>query len=165
MLLVSTSCGLFRRWNGVKRPRVLEIYLSRSGGLSCASGWTRFPKLPSKSALCEARYRLGSEAMRNLFTSVARLLSNVSPLGSSLSGLRVMAVDGTCLNLADTISSDECFGGPPQKRVERSIFSQARLVTLAGVGTHVIVDAVVGARKMSEVEPTRELANCLQPGG
>lgn len=141
-----------------------DIFSQISDGLSWASGWTQLPKLPSKSALFQARYRLGSQVMRNLFMRIARPLANADTPGSWLAGLRVMAIDGTSLDVADTASNDEFFGRPPSSRGERSAFPQARLVGLAECGTHAIVDAVVGPCKISEVELTRELATRFQPG-
>jgi hypothetical protein len=69
----------------------------------------------------------------------------------------MVAIDGTCLDLADTPENAEHFGRPASSRGEQSAFPQARLVAVAECGTHVLFDAELGPCALSE----RELANAL----
>ena len=141
-----------------------DVFFQLSDGLSWSKGWTESLKPPSKSALFQARLRLGAEPVRNLFTKVVRPLATPDTPGSWFATRRVMAIDGTCLDIADTEANEAHFGRPPSSRGDRSAFPQARMVALAECGTHAIVDAVIGPCASSEVEFARELISRLSPG-
>lgn len=76
----------------------------------------------------------------------------------------MVAVDGTCLDLADTSANTEYFGRPASSRGEQSAFPQARMVALAECGTHAIIDAEIGPCSTSEIELARGLAGRFKPG-
>ncbi|MGC8465627.1 MAG: IS4 family transposase [Acidimicrobiales bacterium] len=141
-----------------------DIFSQLSDGLSWSKGWSESLKPPSKSALFQARLRLGSEPLRKLFAKVVSPLATSDTPGSWFATRRVMAIDGTCLDIADTVANETHFGRPPSSRGDRSAFPQARIVALAECGTHAIIDAVVGPCTTSEVELTRELISRLHPG-
>ena len=63
-------------------------------------------KLPSKSAIFQARERLGAVPVKMLFERVARPLATTETPGSFLAGRRLVAIDGTCLDVADTAVND-----------------------------------------------------------
>ena len=129
---------------------------------SCAGG-DPMP-IPSKSAIFQARARLGFEPLRDLFARVACPLAAEGARGAWVAGLRVMAIDGTSLEVADTVANAEFFGYPESSCGDRAAFPQARVVALAECGTRAIVDAEVGPYLTSEVAMARDLATRLQPG-
>ena len=107
---------------------------------------------------------MGYEPIRDLFARIARPIAAKDTPGSWLAGLRLVAIDGTCLDLADTPANEQFFGRPGSGRGERSAFPQARLVALAECGTHAVFDARIGGCTTSEVELCRELLSSLEPG-
>ena len=121
-------------------------------------------KLPSKSGIFQARARLGSEPLAALFARVARPLAGPGTPGCWLAGRRLVAIDGMCLDVADTPDNDRWFGRAGVNKGERAAFPQARVVALAECGTHVMFDAVVGAYTTAENTLARELVDRLQPG-
>lgn len=121
-------------------------------------------KLPSKSAIFQARKRLGAEPLKALFDRVAKPLAIETTPGSWLAGRRLVGIDGTTLDVADTIDNDGFFGRPGVNKGERSAFPQARLVALAECGTHAIVDAELGAYTTSELALSKALIDRLEPG-
>jgi len=133
-------------------------------GLSWASGWEQDFAPPSKSAIFQARSRLGFEPVRDLFTRVARPLAGPDTPGSWLGGRRLVAIDGTCLDLADTAANAGFFGRPGSSRGEQSAFPQARVVALAECGTHAIIDAKIGGCSTSEIAIARQPVDRLTPG-
>lgn len=133
-------------------------------GLSWASGWEQSFTMPSKSGIFQARQRLGWEPLAALFAEVARPIGGPTMPGVWLAGRRLVAIDGSCLDLADTAENDAVFGRPGVNKGERSAFPQARLVALAECGTHAIFDAVVGAYTSSEPALAAQLLDRLQPG-
>lgn len=133
-----------------------------SDGLSWAERAEGSPRLASKSAISHARDRLGPEPMAKLFERVARPLAGPGTPGCWLAGRRVVAIDGTCVDLADTPANDAFFGRPGVMKGERSAFPQARVVALAECGTHAIFDAVVGPYTTSENALARQLVGRLE---
>lgn len=133
-------------------------------GLSWASGWRESYPLPSKSAIFQARQRLGSKPLAALFARVARPMAAAGAPGAWLAGRRLVAIDGTCLDTADTPANEAFFGRPGVNKGERAAFPQARLVALAECGTHAIFAAVIGACTKSEPALAEGLFTGLAPG-
>jgi hypothetical protein len=113
--------------------------------------------LANKAAISHARDRLGAEAMQQLFAKVAVPLAAEGMPGCWLGGRRLVAVDGTCLDLADTPANDGFFGRLGVAKGEKSAFPQARVVALAECGTHAMFDAVIGPYTSSENALTGDL--------
>lgn len=141
-----------------------DVFAQLTDGLSWSEGWSRSWSPPSKSAIFQARARLGFEPMRDLFAQVARPLAQPETPGSWLAGRRLVAVDGTCLDVADTPANADFFGRPGSGRGEQSAFPQARVVALAECGTHAIFDAEIDGCGTSEIEIARRLIARLKPG-
>ena len=120
--------------------------------------------LATKAAIYQARGRLGVEPMAVLFGRVARPLGVKGTVGCWLAGRRLVAIDGTCLDLADSAANDEFFGRPGVMKGERSAFPQARVVALAECGTHAMFEAVIGPYTTSESVLSRELFGRLTKG-
>ena len=141
-----------------------DVFAQLTDGLSWSSEWAQSWVPPSKSAIFQARSRLGFEPVRDLFAKVARPLARAETPGSWLAGRRLVAIDGTSLDLADTPANADFFGRPSSSRGEQSAFPQARLVAIAECGTHAMFDAVIGPCRTSEIELARELVGKLTPG-
>jgi hypothetical protein len=120
--------------------------------------------LPSKSAIFQARDRLGAEPVKVLFRRVARPLATAGTPGSWLAERRLVAIDGTNVDVADTKLNDEHFGRPGVNKGERSAFPQARVVAVAECGTHAIFDAEVGPYTTGENTLAQALVDRLEPG-
>jgi len=128
-----------------------DVFAQLTDGLSWSSQWAEVYVPPSKSAIFQARARLGSAPVEALFRRVARPLATVWTPGSWLAGRRLVAIDGTCLDVADTVVNAEFFGRPGVNKGEQAAFPQARVVALAECGTHAMFDAVVGPYTTSEL--------------
>jgi hypothetical protein len=133
-------------------------------GLSWSLPDTEPVKLPSKSAIFQARERLGAEPVKALFERVAAPLSSEDTPGAFLAGRRLVAIDGTTLDVADTAVNDEHFGRPGVNKGERSAFPQARVVALAECGTHAMFDAEIDPYTTSELAMAKRLVDRLEPG-
>lgn len=133
-------------------------------GLSWASGWQESYRLPSKSAIFQARVRLGSKPLAALFERVAAPLGTDATPGVWLAGRRLVAIDGTCLDVADTPVNAEHFGRPGVNKGEQAAFPMARVVALAECGTHAMFAANVGVYADSEATLTEPLLERLTPG-
>lgn len=69
--------------------------------------WTKlgqYWKVPSSSSISEARQRVGCRVVSQLFERIAKPLATCEIPGAFLGGLRVMAVDGTVLDVPDSFT-------------------------------------------------------------
>lgn len=121
--------------------------------------------MPAKSALTQARQRLGP---RPLFLLFGRLAGPAAPPelpGAFLFGLRLMAIDGTVLDLPDTPENDRAFGRPTTGRGEQvGAFPHLRLVWLVEAGTHVLCDLILRPSRGGEAPAARRLLRSVGTG-
>jgi hypothetical protein len=142
-----------------------EVMRQLVEGLAWESGWRQHWAVPSKVAIYKARQRLGREPLELLFRAVARPLAREATQGAFYRGLRLVSLDGTCLDVADTEPNDEEFGRPGSSRREGGgAFPQLRLVALAESGTHAIFDAALGPYTSSEQALAERLWGSLESG-
>lgn len=141
-----------------------DVFAQLTDGLSWASGWTETYTPPSKSAIFQARVRLGAEPLAALFERVAKPIGTDTTPGVWLAGRRLVAIDGLCLDVADTAVNDEHFGRPGVNKGERAAFPQARMVLLAECGTHAVFAAEIGTYSASEASLAEPLLDRLEPG-
>ena len=120
------------------------------------------PALADKSAITKARIRLGASPLMQLFARVARPLAEPDTRGAWYRGRRLVSLDGTTIDLADTPELEERFGRPAASRGSSS-FPQLRLLTLAETGTHAIFAAALDRYQVSEAHLALELLQQLQP--
>ncbi len=134
-------------------------------GLSWSQGWSRPWAVPTKAALFKARARLGPEPLQALFFSVAAPVAAAGTQGAFFRDWRLMAVDGTTLDLPDTPANDAAFGRPSSGRGEGvGAFPQLRAVGLGECGTHAVIDAAVGGYTTSEKALLPKLFGSFRPG-
>lgn len=141
-----------------------DVLAQLTDGLSWASGWTENYTPPSKSAIFQARVRLGPQPLAALFERVAKPIGGQDTPGVWLAGRRLVAIDGMCLDVADTPVNAEHFGRPGVNKGEQAAFPQARVVALAECGTHAVFAAQVGTYSRSEASLTEPLLGRLEPG-
>jgi hypothetical protein len=103
-----------------------------------------------RSAISQARARLGHEPMEELYRRVVRPIGTAASRGVWFRGWRVVSLDGSTLAVGDTLANVAAFGRPGASR-GRTAFPQLRFVSLAEVGTHVLFDVAVGGFGTSEV--------------
>jgi len=142
-----------------------EVMRQLVEGLAWESGWDRAWRVPSKMAISKARARLGREPVELLFRAVAVPVATEQTGGAFYRGLRLVSVDGTCLDVADTPANDQEFGRPGSSRREGGgAFPQLRMVALAEAGTHAIFDVALGAYGDAERTLAEQLFASLGEG-
>jgi hypothetical protein len=142
-----------------------EVMRQLVEGLAWESGWQRSWEVPTKVAIYKARERLGREPLELLFRAVAVPLASEFTQGVFYRGLRLMSLDGTCLDVADTPANEAAFGRPgSSRRAGGGAFPQLRLVALAESGTHAICDAALGPYSSSEKELADPVIDRLSAG-
>jgi hypothetical protein len=142
-----------------------EVMRQLVEGLAWESGWQRVWSVPSKMAISKARSRLGKEPLELLFRAACVPVATESTRGAFYRGLRLVSIDGTCLDVADTPANEAEFGRPGSSRREGGgAFPQLRMVALAESGTHAIFGAVLGSYAAGERELTEGLLGSLGEG-
>jgi hypothetical protein len=140
-----------------------EVMRMLVDGLSWQSGWRRRWQVPTKAALFQARRRLGHEPLRALFEQVAVPLAGPGTAGAFYREWRLMSIDGTCLDVADTAANADAFGRPGSGR-GAGAFPQVRVVGLAECGTHALVSAAIGPQSDGEQTLAGGVLERLAPG-
>ncbi len=142
-----------------------EVMRQLVEGLAWESGWRAAWEVPTKVAIYKARERLGREPLELLFRAACVPLALASTRGAFYRGLRLVSIDGTCLDVADTPANDREFGRPGSSRREGGgAFPQLRMVALAESGTHAIFDAALGGYENSERTLAEALFGSLSEG-
>lgn len=121
-----------------------EVMRKLVQGLNWLGVWRRDWKVPTTSALSQARQRLGFEPLRDLFERVAVPCAMRSTAGAWKQGLRLMSIDGVGLDAADTAANVAYFGYHGVKKDTKSAFAKVSVMALAECGTHAIVAVEIG---------------------
>ena len=141
-----------------------EVMRNLVEGLAWASGWRQRWSLPSKSAIFQARARLGEEPLERLFTQACVPLAEPGTPGAWYRDWRLVAMDGSTLDVADTTGNVAAFGRPGNSRGARSAFPQLRIVALAECSTHALFAARMGPYASGEPTLAKDLVAALEPG-
>lgn len=137
-----------------------EVMRRLVGSLRQMGVWRQGWVVPSTAALTKARARLGPEPLEVLFERVAVPMAPAGLPGAWCAGRRVMAVDGTNVDLPDTTDNVAEFGYPSGG----GAFPQVRMVALAEAGTHAVTAVATGRARVGERELFVELLSHLGSG-
>lgn len=141
-----------------------EVMRSLVEGLAWESGWAQTWTVPSQPAISQARARLGPEPLAELFSRGCVPLGTAETPGAFWRGRRLVSMDGSSLDAADTAANVEEFGRPGSGRGSgEGAFPQLRLVALAECGTHAMFVAAMGPYATAEVTLAQQLVGALRP--
>jgi hypothetical protein len=142
-------------WREAPLEEVLRVVCE---GLAWMGGDQAHAVQASKSGISQARTRLGSDVMEQLAQRVLQPIARPQAKGAWYHGLRLMALDGSCMDVADTPGNAHYFGYPASSRGDTA-FPQARVLALVECGTHVVTAASIAEYIVSE----QEMAAALLP--
>jgi Insertion element 4 transposase N-terminal/Transposase DDE domain len=120
-------------------------------------------RVAGKSGISQARTRLGEAPLRRLYEQVVRPVATPTTRGAWYREQRLVSLDGSCLDVADTEENRTAFGRPGAGRGE-SAFPQLRFVALVENGTHVLFDARLGGLADGETTLAHAVLAALRPG-
>jgi hypothetical protein len=118
---------------------------------------------PTPAAITYARQRLGWQVMQRLMERVAGPLAGQESESAFVSGMRLVAVDGMCLDVPDTPENADEFGYPGNDE-RRGPFPQIRVVGFGECGTRAVLAADCSPLSTGEQALTRRLLGKLNPG-
>src|SRR5947207_5172836 len=118
---------------------------------------------PSPAAVTLARKRLGWQVMAALLEAVAGPLAGEEAERALVAGMRLVAVDGMCLDLPDNAENGAEFGYPGNDG-GRGPFPQIRVVAAGECGTRAVLGAATSPLATGEQPLARQLLPKLSPG-
>ena len=120
-------------------------------------------KVAGKSGISQARSRLGVEPVQALYESVVVPIAERRTKGAWYRGWRLISLDGSTLDVADTSENEEGFGRPGVSR-GASAFPKLRFVGLLENGTHVLWAAQMAPYATDEITLAQQVVPSLQKG-
>jgi hypothetical protein len=141
-----------------------EVMRSLTEGLTWSSDGREHYELPSQVAITKARARLGPEPVKELFTRACVPLATDQTPGAFYRDWRLVTIDGTCIDVADTPANAGVFGRAGTGRGDGSAFPQLRVVALGECGTHAVIAAAMDSYDVGEVSLAKEMITALKPG-
>ena len=141
-----------------------EVMRSLTEGLAWASDGREQYELPSQVAISKARTRLGPEPLAELFTHACVPLATPATPGAFYRQWRLVSMDGTTIDVADTPANAGVFARAGTGRGDGSAFPQVRVVALGECGTHAVIAAAMDSYAVGEVTLAKRLVAALQPG-
>lgn len=151
----------------------LALYMQVSYGevLRCLLEGLEWLGLPVKSirtvqmsSISRARERLGIEPLKRLYEELVVPVATPKTRGAWYRGRKLVTIDGSTLDVADTQENEKAFGRPGASRGKAG-FPKIRIVSLVENGTHVLFGAQHGPYKgSSEKALAAEALKRLAPG-
>jgi hypothetical protein len=120
-------------------------------------------KVAGKSGISQARSRLGAEPVKKLYDAVVAPLAEKRTKGAWYRQWRLMSLDGSTLDVADTVENDAAFGRPGASR-GCSAYPKIRFVALLESGTHVLWAARMDKYATDELTLAEQVIPALGKG-
>jgi hypothetical protein len=120
-------------------------------------------KVAGKSGISQARSRLGVEPLKVLYESLVAPIAEQRTKGAWYRQWRLVSLDGSTLDVADTTENEKAFGRPGASR-GASAFPKIRFVALLENGTHVLWAARLANYTTDEITLARSVVPALREG-
>jgi len=121
-------------------------------------------KVTGKSGISQARTRVGSDPLQllhdELVVPIAVRENNKVTKGAWYKKWRLVSIDGSTLDVADTKENNAAFGRPAASRGQ-SAFPQIRIVSLVENGTHVLFGSRMAGCRIGENTLSKEVIGFL----
>lgn len=120
-------------------------------------------KVAGKSGISQARSRLGAEPVKQLYESLVGPIAGKQTKGAWYRQWRLVSLDGSTLDVADTAENEKDFGRPGASRGS-SAFPKIRFVALLENGTHVLWAAHMDKYATDELTLAEKVVPALGKG-
>jgi hypothetical protein len=140
-----------------------EVMRRLVGNLRKLGSWDDGWQVPTASAITQARQRLGPQPVAELFDRACVPLAGPGTKGAWLARRRLMAIDATSFDVADTEANVERFdrlGSGPKA----SAYPKLHVAALAECGSHAIIAAVLGSCRTGERTLIKDLTARVEAG-
>ncbi len=120
-------------------------------------------KVAGKSGISQARSRLGPGPLKKLYEAIVVPIAERRTKGAWYRDWRLISLDGSTLDTADTAANDKAFGRPGASRGS-SAFPKLRFVALLENGTHVLWAARMSKYATDEITLAQDVVPALSKG-
>ena len=120
-------------------------------------------KVAGKSGISQARSRLGPAPLKELYEVIVAPIAERGTQGAWYREWRLISLDGSTLDTADTEENEKAFGRPGASR-GASAFPKIRFVALLENGTHVLWAARMSRYATDEITLARDVVPALRRG-
>jgi hypothetical protein len=120
-------------------------------------------KVAGKSGISQARSRLGAEPLQTLYEAMVTPIAETRTKGAWYRQWRLVSLDGSTLDVADTKENEKAFGRPGASRGS-SAFPKIRFVALLENGTHVLWAARMDKYSTDELTLAEAVVPALRKG-
>jgi hypothetical protein len=158
MVYYVIALGLFRPQDTREVLRVLQE------GLKEIFGGEREIRTAGAPAISQARSRLGTEPLKQLYERLVQPIATADTPGAFYRDWRVVALDGFTLEVPDTEANRGAFARPEAPAGGEAAYSRLRGVGLVEVGTHVLFGAALDSYEIGEITLARRVVPNLRPG-
>jgi len=118
-------------------------------------------KVAGKSGISQARTRLGAGPVKALYDAVVAPIAQAQTKGAWFRQWRLMSLDGSTLDVADTVENDEAFGRPGASR-GNSAYPKIRFVALLENGTRVLCAGRMDKYAVDELSLAEDVVPALK---
>jgi len=120
-------------------------------------------QVAGKSGISQARSRIGSEPIRELHDRTVFPVASPDTKGAWYRIWRLVSLDGSTLDVADTRANEQAFGQPGASRGS-SAYPQIRFVSLVENGTHVLFGSRMEGCETGEITLAKQVTGSLRRG-
>ncbi len=145
------------------RSSYREVLRCLLEGIQWLKGPETLVRVAGKSGISQARKRLGLEPMKRLHDELVKPIATKKTKGAWYRGWRLVSIDGTVFDVADTEENAAYFKKPGASRGSAA-FPQVRLVALVENGTHALFGSRFGVVRTAESTLAHEVVESLEPG-
>jgi len=146
------ALALYRRQSMPKVLTMLDLALSASS-----------VQPVSKSAVTQARQRLGAKPLAQLFDQTARAWCQQDAAHHAWKGLLLWAIDGTTFRTPDSADNRAHFGAQAYASGKVASYPQVRAVSVTAIPSHLVSDIAFGEDGQNEMlyakTPVGRIAN------
>ena len=145
-------------YRDVSQQEVLRVM---ADGLTWLFGLNEF-KITGKSGISQARTRVGSEPLKEVFHRCAKPLAKAGAKGCFYQDFRLVALDGSDLDLDDCPENAKYFGKSKNQHGDGA-FPKAKIVALMEIGTRAAFAVSIGTNRSSENALALDVIPKLEP--
>ena len=120
-------------------------------------------KVTGDSGISQARSRLGAEPLKRLYHTIVAPIAVKNTKGAWYRQWRLVSLDGSSLDVADTAKNAKAFGRPKGPRGSAA-FPKIRFVALLESGTHVLWAAQMSKFATPELTLAKGVVGALRKG-